>query len=459
MTCATRSEVDFASYLVDPGATEWNGFRAHYPGCPDCSRELLRWTELEEALRDVTSSTPHPTDEILLAFRRAPDSLEAAQRDEVSAHLAECAPCRDAVGAVVSLDLERLLADSAASGAVPAAAESLIDRIRGLFELPAPVWAAVAAAALLLALGIPWLMGEDSEPGSSLAQQEAREEREEPVVPETPSEPLPEETFAQRTPEPEIAPEASPEAVPDPVPVPPTPAERVAVAEENPPAPTPAPKSPSAPVAATPRPTLVTSLGYSPVVFKERMGLPKGRIAVATRAAGAPATPPLVLAPERVGLTLSSVPTLFWFLAERRTAGVRLDINDLDAMKSVVSKRLKGPFAVGIHALRLADHGVRLSTGHNYQWTLTVDGADAPSSGGIVRREAPDASLKAALGSATPAERVRILARNGIWHDALDLLSRSIQSRPQDAELRNGRAQLLEQAGFDAAAALDRRGR
>ena len=134
---------------------------------------------------------------------------------------------------------------------------------------------------------------------------------------------------------------------------------------------------------------------------------------------------------------------------------MQLRVNDIDSMKQVLSKTLRPPLAAGFHALRLADHGVKLATGRNYEWIVSLPESDAGGSGGILRRVSNPA-LTASLSQADPAGRLRLLAEQGIWYDAFDLLSRSIARRPSDAELRRGRAELLDQVGLGEAAAWDR---
>jgi len=157
-----------------------------------------------------------------------------------------------------------------------------------------------------------------------------------------------------------------------------------------------------------------------------------------------------------VGLTLEAQPRLYWLLPEPSAKGVRVDLSDIDRMESVFSTTVPGPLEAGVHLLRLADHGVTLSPERPYQWTLGTVGADGPASGGILERIPPEADLRASLEQADPADRLRLLAARGLWYDALDLLSRSIAARPDDARLREARAQLFEQQDLDAAAAWDR---
>jgi hypothetical protein len=459
MSCESRAQVDIAAFVAEPRAAEWAAFRAHYPGCRECSAEMLRWAALEGALRSVTDF--HPAEELLLAYRRAPERLSREQRDELAAHLEACGPCRDALGAVVSIDLKRLLAvGKPAAAPEPARAglwQGLLESLRGLFALPTPTLAGAALALLLLALGLPYLYRGWGELSGELPPPSARHEEAQELPREAPQ------------PEPELlARELPPAPVPEARPVPeaaPPPAPEVAplqLAEEKPGhAPEPAAEQkpalpPSRPAPPRPETWIVASLGPEPLLYSAPGGLPAGRIGGSARAGAAVGSVAVALVPERVGLTLEARPTLYFYLPAASSQPLQLRVNDLDAMKTLLSTTLRPPLAAGVHALRLADHGVTLAQSRNYEWLVSAPGSGHEGSGGILRRVAPPESLSAALARADAAQRVRLLAGSGIWYDALDILSRSIAKRPQDAQLRSGRAELLEQVGLTAPAAWDR---
>jgi outer membrane biosynthesis protein TonB len=462
MSCDRLRETDFAAFLAEPRDPAWQAFRAHYPGCRECSAELLRWSGLEQALRDVRQ-TAHPDDARLLAFRRAPASLPAAEREAVRAHLASCAPCRDALAAATSFDVNTVLARAKPARAERAekaggAWERAVEALRGLFGRPALAGLAVAALAAVLVL--PFLLGDEPDlaPEAAPPVAEAPAPQPPPVVAE-----IPEPEAASPEPEP-AAPEAVAEAAP---PEPAAPPVEIAQAEAPPPAPepvapepAPAPEPPAPRAAPAPpeRPVAsgtIASLGPEPVRFVDRPGLPSGRIGGAARSAGGAGAAPVALVPASVALTLEAQPTFYWYLAQPSAEPIELRVNDVDALQPVLAKTVPAPVRAGFHALRLRDHGARLAAGRNYEW-LVATPDDAEGSGGIVQRVAPDPQLAAELGKADPAARLRLLAESGIWLDALDLLSRSIAARPADAELRRARAGLLEQAGLGAAAAADR---
>jgi outer membrane biosynthesis protein TonB len=457
MTCDRLQQTDFAAFVAEPRDPAWQAFRAHYPVCRECSAELARWSGLEEALRDVTH--PHPSDEHLLAFRRAPASLPAAEREALATHLAGCAPCRDALAAAGSFDLTSVLARAKAIG------EPAADPSGGVWEalramLGRPALAGLAVAALAAVFVLPFLLGDDAPRAPEAAPPIAEVPAPAPAAPPAaaPEPPPAPEAIAEAVPPETIEPpveiaQAEPPPAPEPAPAPPPPAPAPEPGAP-PPAPRAAPAAPERPATGS----TIASLGPEPVRFVDRPGLPSGRIGGAARSGSAASAAPVALVPATVALTLEAQPTFWWYLAQPSSQPIELRVNDVDALAPVLEARVPAPVRAGFHALRLRDHGARLTPGRNYEW-LVATPDDAEGSGGIVQRVAPDAQLAAELGAADPAARLRLLAESGIWLDALDLVSRSIAQRPTDAELRRARAGLLEQAGLGAAAAADRAGR
>jgi hypothetical protein len=95
-----------------------------------------------------------------------------------------------------------------------------------------------------------------------------------------------------------------------------------------------------------------------------------------------------------------------------------------------------------------------------YQWFVALvrdpgrRSKDSVAGGGI-ERVAPSPELEARLASADDRDSYRILAQSGIWYDAVDRLSRQIET-DEVASLREERAALLSQVGLDKVASLER---
>jgi hypothetical protein len=158
-----------------------------------------------------------------------------------------------------------------------------------------------------------------------------------------------------------------------------------------------------------------------------------------------------VLTPEHTGRTTKEQPCLFWFISSPTALPVDLTIVDPNAVEPVVQTRLAAPIKHGVHRVRLADYGVRLSRGIAYQWSVTVvpdagrRSRDILSSGMIERVDA-DEKLTQKLSAAGKEDRGAVYAQEGIWYDALEAISDWVDAAPDDPTPRRNRAALLMQA-------------
>ena len=185
-------------------------------------------------------------------------------------------------------------------------------------------------------------------------------------------------------------------------------------------------------------------------------GAPKMRVGGGVRGADTQEVALDVLAPESAGLTTAASPTIYWFLSDTVQESVEIAITDTrsiqDAAQPVLDIQIPGPVQPGVHAVDLSEHGVTLIPGVEYQWfvAVVVDPAqrskDGLAGGALIRSD------DAALGGGADAVA---LAEAGIWYDAVDTLSRQIESNPGDTESRALRAALLEQVGLEDGAAYD----
>jgi len=187
-----------------------------------------------------------------------------------------------------------------------------------------------------------------------------------------------------------------------------------------------------------------------------------GRVGGGTRGTGdGPAVALEVLAPDHAGLTVSAQPTLYWFVSRRIESDAELTIVDDTSIDPLLELKLTPPIEPGIHALSLAEHGVKLETGVPYQWFVAVVVDPSQRSydviaGGDIERVAHPNDLAGQISSAGTQGAPRAYAEAGIWYDALDGLSTQISNRPGDAGLRQQRAALLDQVGLPGAAAYER---
>lgn len=196
-------------------------------------------------------------------------------------------------------------------------------------------------------------------------------------------------------------------------------------------------------------PTAVALPVYKPPL----RGAPGGRVGGGTRGSGREVFVLSVLAPDHSGLTITDQPSLYWFISSVTSSPVEVTVMDPRATEPVLETRIPPPVQPGVHRLRLADHGVRLSPGVPYRWYVAVvldsgrRSKDVLAGGAIERVELPE-GLDAKLARASKAEMPFLYAEAGLWYEALTAISELIEAAPHDAVLRRQRASLLAQVGL-----------
>lgn len=90
-----------------------------------------------------------------------------------------------------------------------------------------------------------------------------------------------------------------------------------------------------------------------------------------------------------------------------------------------------------------------LENGQSYLWTLVIycDPASPSNSifvQGTVQRRNLDPSMQRQLAAATPIDRARLYAANGIWHETLTTLAELHQANPRDPQVADAWNQLLQ---------------
>lgn len=205
---------------------------------------------------------------------------------------------------------------------------------------------------------------------------------------------------------------------------------------------------------------IVVAQAYKPPM----RGAPATRVGGGSRSAGF--TLRLnVLAPAETGYTVKDKPTIYWFASEKIDVPVELTIISTESLqaasKPLLDITLKPPVAKGMHALRLAEHGVSLQPGIEYQWFVAAVRDPAQRSndvlaGGTIKRVAESGTLQSQLKRSGQAQWPAVYAEAGIWYDAIEQLSKQIDANRSNRKLREERAALLEQVGLREAAAYDR---
>lgn len=225
-------------------------------------------------------------------------------------------------------------------------------------------------------------------------------------------------------------------------------------------------QAPPTPPTQTPAPAATQSASQGTAqepsfVYKPPLrGAPARRVGGATRGSGDADMVLTVLAPDQTGLTTRAQPTLYWYASRPSTATIELTLI-ADAAEVPVMSRNVVVAQAGVHAIDLARYGVTLAPDTEYEWFVSAVQNPAQrskdlTSGGTIRRVAPDPALQARIAAAGERAAPGIYADAGLWYDAIESLSRLIERDPGDKALRRGRAALLEQVGLPAAAASDR---
>ncbi len=492
MSCPRASETDFAAFAADRDAAEWRELRAHYPGCPDCAREVAVWTRMGEALRGGGEPASHLEEADLLAFAEAPGTLTSARRREIEAHLEGCAPCRTEMAVLRGFDLAALRAPEVAPA--PSLGARLGDWLTGwLAPLGQPAWALAALVLLAIPVGLAiWRGFGDAPTPPPIAQEEP--------APPTPEAPLPDgEAAPQQLAQESLAPEVpeldegtgipTPGVTAEPEPVSPadvvaesrTPAEPEVVAEATTPEPDTrsTPEASPPPIVAETRPSLPptppvpsvpdepldldTLLAADPPAYRPQLALAGGsleslRTASAIRGAddGLPRVTPML--PEHVGATRSATPTLYWHLDARATVPVELTLIAEDGVEPLLERRIDAPVAAGPHALDLKALGVTLAAGKTYLFhTALVPDQQRRDldvlATAAVRYTPASPDLTRRLEAGGPAARPSLLAEAGYWIDAFDAVSRIAAAHPESKRAASWRAALLDQVGQGALAA------
>lgn len=197
-----------------------------------------------------------------------------------------------------------------------------------------------------------------------------------------------------------------------------------------------------------PAPSTTAAPEYKPVVS----GAPTRRVGGGTRGNTSAATSIIiaVLTPEHTGKTVNPSPKLYWAIYSKKPQKITFSLNDPNKAEPLLEKVLP-EVKEGINSFDLAAAGIKLSKEVEYEWSVTVMNendslSDTYSSGSIVYIDKPAALENALKGKDSPAF---IYAKQGIWYDALQSLSESIEHNVANAaNLRQQRAALLTQVGL-----------
>lgn len=159
----------------------------------------------------------------------------------------------------------------------------------------------------------------------------------------------------------------------------------------------------------------------------------------------------------RIGLTYSSNPTFYWFVPPSPATAAKFLLLSNDDATVVYETTLSLPSQPGVISFTLPST-TGLEVGKQYHWYLVVrcgetDQGANPSVEGWVERITPESEVSIQLEKATPAERAKLYADNGIWYEAVTTLAELRRTRPDDTIAIAGWTELLKSVGLDAIAA------
>jgi hypothetical protein len=191
-----------------------------------------------------------------------------------------------------------------------------------------------------------------------------------------------------------------------------------------------------------------------PVYQPPKLGKPTRTVGGGSRGSRDKVPALFVVAPEHVGQTSSAKPSLFYFVDRVPDPSIRVEFTLLDeeSIDPLVQKVLPTPKRAGVHRIRLADYGVKLDPGAEYEWSVALVLDPKERSKDIVAtswidRVPQSPELKSRIAS--EGASASVYADAGLWYDAIGALSDQIDSDPGNVQLAEQRADLLRQVGLD----------
>jgi Domain of Unknown Function (DUF928) len=158
--------------------------------------------------------------------------------------------------------------------------------------------------------------------------------------------------------------------------------------------------------------------------------------------------------PIALGLTTEARPMFWFYIPYDRSKLSTVRFTLLDESENPVVEPIALPLGTvpGIVGFRLPESAPPLAVGQYYHWYLLMDclpkGTTDVFVEALVQRVELPTLLKQQLMQATPRDRARLYAANGIWHDALTELQLLRQSSPKNASLAQDWRDLLESQGL-----------
>ena len=197
-----------------------------------------------------------------------------------------------------------------------------------------------------------------------------------------------------------------------------------------------------------------------PVYKPPLRGAPSSRVGGGSRAIGTEMPRIYVMAPVDIGFTTKGKPDLYWFVSGTTPAKVLLTVFVDDPAKPVLEQNLVGVSAPGPQRVKLSTFSLELQPKVEYRWRITLidesgDRTARALAGGAIQRVDAWPSLLARLKNTDKASHASVFAEEGLWYDAIELISESIDAAPGNLSVRKQRAGLLSQVGLTEASNHD----
>jgi hypothetical protein len=170
----------------------------------------------------------------------------------------------------------------------------------------------------------------------------------------------------------------------------------------------------------------------------------------------------VALGPAQIGATSHESPNLYWFLPDATEHSIEVTLVEPSAAEPLLEAMLAGPHSAGVHRVELADRGIRLRPGVDYQWFVALvrdrqrRSQDAVS-GAVIRYAPPSGEIASRLAAPAPGKVAHLYAESGYWYDSFDQLSSWLAAERDKTRLHEYRAALLDQVELGEVAAFERR--
>lgn len=198
----------------------------------------------------------------------------------------------------------------------------------------------------------------------------------------------------------------------------------------------------------------------NPLYKLPKVGKPRRRVGGGRRGPADDLPKLFTLVPEHVGLTVAPYPTLYWYIDDNAQGDVAFELTLIDdeSIQPLIDVRLARPEKPGLQAIDLADHGVELAPGQEYQWSVALVPSEATHSRAVIStgwvERVPDSDgVVARARDGGPGSAAALYAEAGLWYDALDSVCSQVVQNPADAQSRERLASLLQQVGLPEIAA------